>query len=143
MMVEMVSYLHFGKGDVLWLQDWVPQSMGAYIGACIGLLLLAMIDRWIAACRAVSGAHWSKRARVQISENDLSRSLAPSRTLALPFVVARDLPAGLFQVVQSALRFAFMLAVMTFNAGFLMAVVLGAGLGEMLFGRFLNPISQL
>ena len=43
---------------VLWL---VPSSTGAMVGTCIGLFLLALVDRWIAACRAVMEVHWSKR----------------------------------------------------------------------------------
>ena len=31
------------------------------VGTCIGLFLLALVDRWISACRSVMEAHWSKR----------------------------------------------------------------------------------
>lgn len=55
---EMLPYLHFTKGDILWLTGWVPSSVGAMVGACIGLFLLAMCERWISALRAVMDVHW-------------------------------------------------------------------------------------
>ncbi len=58
---SMVPYLHFAPGDILWFYGWVPSSKGAMVGTCIGLFLLALVDRWIAAARSVMEAHWSKR----------------------------------------------------------------------------------
>lgn len=58
---SMIPYLHFTRGDTLWFLGWVPQSAGAMVGACIGLFMLALVERWVAACRAVMEAHWSKR----------------------------------------------------------------------------------
>lgn len=55
---NMLPYLHFTLGDTLWFQGWVPQSAGAMVGACIGLFLLAVIARWISACRSLMEAHW-------------------------------------------------------------------------------------
>jgi copper transporter 1 len=60
-MGTMRPYLHFTLGDNLWFLGWVPMSPGAMVGACIGLFLLALIERWIAACRAMMEVHWAKR----------------------------------------------------------------------------------
>ena len=58
---NMLMWFHFTPGNVLWFYGWVPTSVGAMVGTCIGLFLLALVDRWIAACRGVMEAHWSKR----------------------------------------------------------------------------------
>jgi solute carrier family 31 (copper transporter), member 1 len=58
---QMLPYLHFTAGDNLWFLGWVPKSAGAMIGTCIGLFLLALVDRWIAECRAMMEVHWSRR----------------------------------------------------------------------------------
>ena len=58
---QMLPYLHFTKGDMLWFMGWTTDSAGSMVGACIGLFLLAIVERWIAACRAVMAVHWSKR----------------------------------------------------------------------------------
>lgn len=60
-MGNMTAYLHFTPGDMLWFMGWTPVSSGAMVGACIGLFLLAIIDRWVAACRSLMEAHWHRR----------------------------------------------------------------------------------
>ena len=61
---QMLTYLHFTIGDNLWFLGWVPTSVGGMVGACIGLFLLGVLDRWIAASRAVMAMHWTKRCVV-------------------------------------------------------------------------------
>jgi len=58
---NMLSYLHFTPGDTLWFQGWVPLSKGAMFGACVGLFLLALVDRWLAAIRAMAEVGWRKQ----------------------------------------------------------------------------------
>lgn len=58
---SMLPYLHFTSGDNVLFLGWVPKSAGAMVGTCIGLFMLALVERWVAACRAVMEAHWSKR----------------------------------------------------------------------------------
>ncbi|KZT66213.1 CTR copper uptake transporter [Daedalea quercina L-15889] len=161
---DMLPYLHFTPGDVLWFQGWVPASAGAMVGTCIGLFLLALVERWAAAARAVMQTHWAQQARViqlntasdaslptsrqsQLDEKNSSQSVTMPvlsstlpRTLGLrsasPFVLKHDLPRGILFMVQSALNYAFMLTVMTFQLGFIFSLIVGLGVGEMLFGRF-------
>lgn len=147
---NMVPWLHFTPGDVLWFQGWVLKSPGAMFGACLGLFLLAIVERWIAAMRSLAEAYWRKRAQIiarrelvaaaEDSEKPL-KSSTPSRIIgsrtALPFIPAHDIPRGLLHMGQAAFGFAFMLAVMTFQVGFILSIILGLGVGEMLFGRYI------
>jgi solute carrier family 31 (copper transporter), member 1 len=57
----MKTYFHFTPGDILFFQGWVPSSTGSMVGACIGLFLLAIIDRWVAGCRGCMEAFWGRR----------------------------------------------------------------------------------
>jgi copper transporter 1 len=64
---QMLGYLHFAPlGDILWFAGWVPTRTGPMVGACVGLFLLAVFDRWLAAARAVAERSWA-RACVQPS----------------------------------------------------------------------------
>ncbi|KAI0721430.1 CTR copper uptake transporter [Fomitopsis betulina] len=161
---NMLSYLHFTPGDILWFQGWVPASAGAMVGTCIGLFILAMVERWISAARAVMQGHWAHRARVvrlatgsdtslpttstsHLDEKSSSRSLdapvlpstlpnAVTFRSAPPFIFSHDVPRGILLMVQVTLNYAFMLAVMTFQLGFIFSLIVGLGVGEMMFGRF-------
>ncbi|KIM33897.1 hypothetical protein M408DRAFT_13618 [Serendipita vermifera MAFF 305830] len=165
----MVPWLHFTPGDTLLFQDWVPTEPGPIFGACVGLFMLAIVDRWLAALRRFMEIWWAERARVAISGRfiklrDKSRSeedkigavgdvsdpslrdeqaatrRSPataklSRNAIPPFIASHDFVRGAFVVVQTAITYALMLTVMTFNAGFIIAILVGLGTGEVLFGR--------
>ncbi|KAI0776532.1 CTR copper uptake transporter [Trametes elegans] len=147
---HMLMYLHFTPGDIVLFNGWVPSSNGAMVGTCIGLFLLALVERWIAACRGVMEAHWRKRAQiVQADRLNLPMNgkksagvntgrLRDSLTLrsSTPFILAHDLTRGILHAAQATLQFAFMLIVMTYQVGFILAIVIGMGVGETLFGRF-------
>ncbi|RPD53263.1 CTR copper uptake transporter [Lentinus tigrinus ALCF2SS1-7] len=148
---EMLPWLHFTPGDILWFYGWVPSSTGAMVGTCIGLFLLGLVDRWIAACRAMMEAHWSKRAQiVQADRLNLPSSgekkpstVFPGRVRDAvtmrsgpPFILSHDVTRGITHAIQAALHFAIMLVVMTYQVGFIISIIVGLGVGEALFGRF-------
>lgn len=55
--------------------------------------------------------------------------------LVPPFIPLHDITRGIFQAVQSLFSYTLMLAVMTFNASYIISIVLGLAIGEVLFGR--------
>lgn len=146
------NYLHFTPGDNLWFLGWVPMSAGAMVGTCIGLFMLGLIDRWISVCAAVTGGYWDKRSQILQSNNSsitTSKSDVKSPTSSPidlagtsylqsspPFIPSHDFPRGIIHATRSALKFVLMLAIMTFNVGFIFSILFGLGVGEMLFGRF-------
>jgi len=58
---HMTPYLHFQPGDTLWFLGWVPESKGVMVGACIGLFLFSLVERWLAAVRAGAEVFWRRR----------------------------------------------------------------------------------
>ncbi|KAG2124056.1 CTR copper uptake transporter [Suillus clintonianus] len=138
---NMLAYLHFTPGDNLWFLGWVPKSSGAMVGTCIALFMLALIERWIAACRAVMEFHWGQQAIIIASDK---LNTLPTRTSRIgftkrftpPFIPAHDITRGVMFAVQALLGYLFMLAVMTYQLGFILSLVVGLGVGETFFGRF-------
>ncbi|KAJ3526518.1 hypothetical protein NM688_g8253 [Phlebia brevispora] len=155
-MGQMLPYLHFTPGDMLWFMGWVPSSSGAMVGACIAFVLLGMLERWIAACKAVMQAHWARRAQIvradRVNLQELPVSAFPHEKQASavsvvydkaitfrtapPFVWSHELARGIMHAGHAALQYALMLAVMTFQLGFILSLIFGLGVGEMLFGRY-------
>jgi len=158
---NMLSYLHFTPGDTLWFQGWVPQSNGAMVGTCIGLFILALVDRWLAAIKSMSEVVWRKQAeiayinsqntrsnsKIQASESQSSiprHSKLPTvvgvltlRTVP-PFIPAHDIARGILHAGQAALMFGFMWTAMTFQVSFILSMVIGLGVGEAVFGRYIS-----
>ncbi|TRM64699.1 Ctr copper transporter family-domain-containing protein [Schizophyllum amplum] len=142
----MTPYLHFttSLGDILWFYGWVPRNgAGIMSAACLGLFLLGILERWLAMLRVLCEFGWS----LPLPSKDVAKGQMPTTTARptmprsrfIPFI---DLPRGLLQVMQSALTFALMLAVMTFQLGFIVSICLGLGAGEMLFGRIISGIGR-
>ncbi|KAF8812779.1 copper transporter [Phlegmacium glaucopus] len=154
---NMRFFLHFTPGDPLWFQGWVPQSGGAMVGACIGLFMLALVDRWLAAIRAMGEVVWRKQAemayinaqnaasnsKLQASKSKVSLPRPTvARTITLrtipPFIPAHDIIRGILHAGQAALTFVFMLTVMTYQVSFIISIVVGLGVGEAVFGRYIS-----
>jgi len=57
----MVPYLHFTLGDAILFREWVPKYPGPFVGACIGVFLLGILDRWLAALRRLMETWWKQR----------------------------------------------------------------------------------
>ncbi|KAI6114651.1 CTR copper uptake transporter [Pisolithus thermaeus] len=140
---QMLPYLHFTLGDTLWFLGWVPQSRGAMLGACIGLFLLALLERWLAACKAVIEVHWNKSASQMLADKQNDSVILKNNTadrifrrLSPPFVAAYDLPRGVIYAALALLNYLFMLTIMTFQLAFIFSLVIGLGVGETLFGRY-------
>lgn len=57
----MMAFLHFTSGDTLWFEGWVPESSGAIGGTCVGLFLLALVERWLSAMRGMAEMYWRNR----------------------------------------------------------------------------------
>jgi len=56
------------------------------------------------------------------------------RTFA-PFILAHDASRGAMYALQMLLEYALMLSVMTFQVAYIIAILAGLGIGEMIFGR--------
>lgn len=154
MPIMMVPYLHITGGDFLFFESIQPSSNGAIGGACICLVLLALLERFMHAVRRRLEVYWRSRALALTLAHEPNRSDEPpdsscsgeevkevmdtvtSHQRRSPaFIPVHDISRGVVQMIQSALHYALMLAVMTFNAAYLLSILMGLGIGEMLFGR--------
>ncbi|KAF8708244.1 hypothetical protein RHS03_04195, partial [Rhizoctonia solani] len=130
--VAMIPYLHFTPGDALFFKEWIPKSSGAVGGACVGLFVLAILQRCISAMRGIMEQHWKQRSDALVaarlvlmrdtasadkeSEQDTSLTGQPRVPRALkptlpPFIWSHELARGGMQILQSFFGYALMLAV--------------------------------
>ncbi|KAH7322048.1 Ctr copper transporter [Rhizoctonia solani] len=142
------------NADALYFKAWVPRTSGALAGACIGLFLLALFERFLGGAKGLIEAWWRRQQASTVtrslvtpdnaSVHSHSKSIESGRDyimgsspvpLVAPFEPMRDLIRGVMQAVQSLIGFFLMLSVMTYNAAFLISVILGLGIGEFVFAR--------
>jgi len=60
-----------------------------------------------------------------------------------PFIILHDLPRGILYALQAFLAYTLMLAVMTFQAAYIISIIVGLGVGEAFFGRLGTGDSHL
>lgn len=113
-------YFHGTLGDTLWFASWAPSSAGSFFAACFVLFVLGVLDRFLAAVRAMSESRWQARyvLRLCCSSQDLtltdlrlsfptqhSRTAlldSPSAVLSQPFFLPRE---GSHPAFDKQLRF--------------------------------------
>ena len=66
MNMNMNMAFHTGISDVLYSESWKPTTTGQYVGACIFLVLLAVIHRFLAAFKGVQEAKWRAKERKRV-----------------------------------------------------------------------------
>ncbi|EGN94356.1 hypothetical protein SERLA73DRAFT_62381 [Serpula lacrymans var. lacrymans S7.3] len=151
MMAMMVPYLHFGPGDHLIFEAIKPSTGGAVAGAGIVLIVFAILERLVAASRRAQEVYWMRKASALKSLAASQAGIAglaekrfdspvegcDDRELRIiaPFNLKHDVIRGLYHALQALMLYALMLAVMTFQAAYIICIVAGLGIGEMLFGR--------
>lgn len=114
---NMITYFHFERGlDSVWFLEWVPSSVGAVVGTCVGVFLLGILERWISALRALIELHWRQKSvrsnPLVIPMLTLDRRICDDCPPAPSFIWNNDSARGILHAGQSAIGFALMLAVM-------------------------------
>ncbi|KAI9512651.1 Ctr copper transporter family-domain-containing protein [Russula earlei] len=124
--------------------SWRPSSRGAIAGTSFALLVLAVSERLLHATRAIMDAGWRSALTLQPKHRTQSSAIASTnefrdvRRTIPPFVLSRDSARGALCSLHALVTYALMLAVMTFQAAYVISIIIGLGLGEVLFGRFAN-----
>ncbi|KAG8722283.1 hypothetical protein FRC11_002735, partial [Ceratobasidium sp. 423] len=154
-MMMMTPYFHWmANADALYFKAWVPRTPGTLAGACIGLFFLAIFERFLSGAKGLMEAWWRRQqastvTRALVTPDNASihthsKSIESGRDylisanpipLVAPFEPMRDLIRGGMQAVQSLIGFFLMLSIMTYNAAFLISVIFGLGIGEVIFAR--------
>ncbi|KAI0405553.1 Ctr copper transporter [Xylaria palmicola] len=148
----------------LYSEAWTPSTAGAYAGSIIFLIFLSAFFRVLLAAKALTEARWldaeMKRRYVvvqgrlpkseQFSRDDLSKRMiltengveeevfVVQRTehIHRPFRLSVDPLRAAFDTLITGVGYLLMLAVMTVNVGYFLAVLGGTFLGTLLVGRF-------
>lgn len=129
----------------IWFTGWTPASVGANVGACVGLFFLAVASRALARFSASCDAAWSRRlappagsrpGSIGSYDTKLVGEAASAPPRAPRFLPAVEVPRGVLFTFSVALSYFLMLAVMTSNVWFFVAIVLGLRAGQIAFGRF-------
>ncbi|KAJ9507793.1 ctr family copper transporter [Haematococcus lacustris] len=121
----------------LWLSPWTTTNVYSYGASLLALVALAVLHECLACYRSHCIARFSGSSRGGSSADD---PLSVHRHGPSP-AGAKLWLSGLYCASMTT-SYLLMLAVMTFNVGFFLAVVLGLGLGYYLLFERMDPEHQ-
>ncbi|KAI9768956.1 MAG: hypothetical protein M1840_004552 [Geoglossum simile] len=163
----MSSVFNTATDTPLYSNAWAPHSAAGYAGTCIFLILFAALwrggfafksfveRRWLDAAMhrryvVVAGKQREServsqeseaKSTVLLTERGVEEEVRVVRRVSrgvMPWRWSVDLPRALIVVILSGMAYLLMLAVMTFNVGYLLSVLGGIFLGEVAVGRYMQ-----
>ncbi|UPK96057.1 hypothetical protein LCI18_006992 [Fusarium solani-melongenae] len=141
-MPGMANTFHFGVGDTLWAKPLTPMTGQGYAGAIILLILMAVFLRFLTTARGMAEKRWNTKRSSPCNGDEADNYLKMGQSREdeagtgshRRWNATIQLTRAFFQLTTMMIGYLLMLAVMTFNAGYLLAILSGGFLGELALG---------
>jgi len=137
--VPMRMYFHFSFEDYILFKNWVPSNGLTYTISLIAVFFIALLHEGFKVLKVNMEIRWKMNAKYEPSGSSSVNSKGVLTLVYSPFDWRRDSLRALYRAIDVALHFFVMLIAMTFNGGLFIAVVLGYGVGHLLFATLSRP----
>ncbi|KAH7378626.1 Ctr copper transporter family-domain-containing protein [Cadophora sp. MPI-SDFR-AT-0126] len=146
-MQAMPSSVHFGLGDPFFASFLTPVNSTGYVAILFLLMMLSFLQRGLSLLSNKADHNWElperteHQAELEVGSGSwMEKDEAKQLTLRSPNKVIGSkvsllIGRSMLQVLSAAVGYLIMLGVMTLNAGYIIALLVGVFAGELLFGR--------
>jgi len=134
----MANTFYTSKEVCLWFSSWNITTGGEYFGAVCLLVFLAFIREWVTEARVLSAVRRRQRQRREAGRSDTYEAMADPTSSASSEPTSSFAHGAIWDVsyyfISLTLGYFLMLAVMIYNFGLTVTVIVGSAVG-----RFLTP----
>lgn len=132
-MMHMTFY--WGKTVTLLVDQWFVNSWLGYLLSLAAVLVIGIFHEWLTSQRtSLSKSLESKASEYLASHEEQGRTLPLIGQVRAPSASqAQKASEALLYTISAAIGYLLMLAVMSYNGGVFIAIVLGLGLGFYIF----------
>jgi len=137
---EMKMFFHWGWYDYILFKGWIPYNQLTYAISFIAVFFIALLHEGYKALKEKLLMKWkSNYERIATEENSVN-TISPQLVYRdTKYDWKREIPGAIYKSIDMALHYLIMLIAMTFNAGLFIAIILGYGVGHILFARLNKP----
>jgi copper transporter 1 len=138
---QMRMYFHTGIVDFVLFYGWVPRNGVQYAFTWIAIAVAGVLLEALKFVRAKLEKKWAQDGSrfLQLQDGSEGETSSPN---ALPWNWRIDIPRALLAGLELGWGYLLMLVAMTFNVGLFFAVIAGAVIGTLIFGRFLVTLPK-
>jgi len=137
----MRMYFHLGIVDYLLFESLIPQTPLQYSFCIIAIFIFAFLFEGLKGLRVLLESNWRVQNQKKYTVSDSQFLLKADDTAIPPFDCKVDLLRAVIRGIELTFSYFLMLVAMTFNVGFFLAVIFGAVVGTLTFGRLHHPIT--
>ncbi|PVH78954.1 hypothetical protein DL98DRAFT_589921 [Cadophora sp. DSE1049] len=146
-MQAMSTSVHFGLGDPFFASFLTPVNSSGYVAVLFLLMMLSFLQRGLPLlsnkanydCKVPERAEHQAKLEVGsgswMEKDEEKQPAMRSPNKAIGSKVSLLIGKSMLQVLSAAVGYLIMLGVMTLNAGYIIALLVGVFAGELVFGR--------
>eukprot|EP01126_Amoeba_proteus_P060268 TRINITY_DN7952_c0_g1_i1.p1 TRINITY_DN7952_c0_g1~~TRINITY_DN7952_c0_g1_i1.p1 ORF type:complete len:348 (-),score=50.34 TRINITY_DN7952_c0_g1_i1:212-1255(-) len=132
---RMEMFFHTGIYDYILFRGWVPQSTGTYVASVLAVLLASILFEGFRVLKLRMDNKWNREI-LHHAHKSSHVPLMDSSFARAPFIFHVELSRGILRIFEVFFHYLLMLIAMTFNVGLFLAIVLGSGVGHIIFSPF-------
>lgn len=132
---QMRMYFHFGIKDYVLFKNWVPKTSLQYFGTWVAIFAMGIFYDVIKLIRSRLEKRWEVGATYTPLNSSSHEKTDVEIESPYKFRFKVEIVRAILQAIEMTWGYFLMLIAMTFNVGLFGAVIAGAFVGSLLFGR--------
>jgi len=136
----MSSTFYASKKVCLWFSSWAISSSSEYFGVVVLLITMSFVREWLSEARSLSATKRLRKVKKGLPDSSDDQPTSPGSSASASFVLQSACRDSVYYFFTLTLGYFLMLAVMSYNAGLTITVIVASVVGHFLAPFVVNRI---